>query len=357
VVRLKRILCGLFFLVSSIIGAAAVSEGLLRLIAPQDLTGAWEIVGPRGLILNRASETSQHQSGERHATYRFNSLHMRGGEPAAAVPQVLVMGNSFTMGWLLQESDSLPGRLQALADRDLGEKRAQFLNTAAGGWGFASYLAYLETFGDKLNPAAVTLVIYLSDFGRAARSGLYTLAREGSLDLRAHDATGGQSPLRGFLGQSSLYRWLLIHSHLVQVLRQKALGLLVDLSDPVILLGNQEEVLAKRLPDNPDAATRQLTHALLHQIKKWCVERDVKLYIVGFYSARYLGGIYDWFAPLAAQEGVPFLNLQEPMSSLALSDLGRYAIKHDGHPTEEAIALVAEQVWTWYGQRLDRDLP
>jgi len=357
VVRLKRIGCGLFFLVSSIIGAAAVSEGLLRLVDPQDLTGAWETVGPRGLILNRAGETSQHQLGERRVTYRFNSLHMRGGEPAADVPKVLVMGNSLTMGWLVEEADALPSRLQALSDRDLGEKRAQFLNTAAGGWGFASYLAYLESFGDIIDPAAVTIIFHLTDFEWAVRSGLYSLAQPGALNLIAHDATANHSRLRGLLGQFALYRWLLIHSHLVQVLRQKTLGLLVDLPDPAILLGNQEEAPAKRLPDNPDAATRQLTHALLRQIKEWCAERDVKLYVVGFYSARYPGGIYDWFAPLAAQEGVPFLNLQEPMSSLALSDLGRYAIKRDGHPTEEALALVAERVWTWYGQRLGRDLP
>ncbi len=357
VVILKRILFGLVFLVTPIIGAAAVSEGLLRLIDPQDLTGAWETIGPRGMILNRARETSQHQLDERRVTYRFNSLHQRGGEPLPDVPKVLVLGNSFTMGWLVDEADSLPGRLQALANRDLGKNRTQFLNAAVGGWGFASYLAYLETFGETIAPTAITLVIYLSDFGRAQRSGLYTLAQEDSLYLRAHDATSRQSPLRGLLGQFSLYRWLLNHSHLVQVLRRKLLGLLVNLPDPVILLADQKAAPAKRSPADPDAATRRLTHAILHRIKDWCSERDVKLYIVGFYSARYPGGIYNWFRPLAAKEGVPFLNLQEPMSSLARSDLGRYAIKRDGHPTEEALALTADRVWSWYGKRLERDLP
>ncbi|MDP7651332.1 MAG: hypothetical protein QGF38_06480, partial [Rhodospirillales bacterium] len=88
-VILKRILFGIVFLVTPIIGAAAVSEGLLRLIDPQDLTGAWETIGPRGMILNHAGETSQHQLGERRVTYRFNSLHQRGGEPLPDVPKIL----------------------------------------------------------------------------------------------------------------------------------------------------------------------------------------------------------------------------------------------------------------------------
>ena len=200
-VRLKRILFGIVFVVSPIIVAAALSEGILRLVDPQDLTGAWETVGPRGLILNRAGETSQHQLGERRVSYRFNSLHMRGGEPTADVPKVLVMGNSLTLGWLVEEADALPSRLQALSDRDLGENRAQFLNAAVGGWGFASYLAYLESFGDIIDPAAVTIIFHLSDVGWAVRSGLYTLAQPGSLKLIANDATANHSRLRGLLGQ------------------------------------------------------------------------------------------------------------------------------------------------------------
>ena len=77
---------------------------------------------------------------------------------------------------------------------------------------------------------------------------------------------------------------------------------------------------------------------------------------MGFYSARYPGDIYGWFKPLAEAEGVPFLDLHELMSSLARSDLGRYAIKRDGHPTEEALGLVAEKVWRWLGPRLRTDL-
>ena len=357
VVILKRILFGLVFLVTPIIGAAAVSEGLLRLIDPQDLTGSWETIGPRGMILNRARETSQHQLDERRVTYRFNSLHQRGGEPLPDVPKVLVLGNSFTMGWLVDEADSLPGRLQAFSDRDLGGNRAQFLNASSGGWGLASYLAYLEEFGDIVDPAAVTLVFYLSDFRWAARSGLYTLTRPGSLELTAHDATARHPRLRGFLGQSTLYRWLLTHSHLVQVLRQKALGLLIALSEPGILSRGAGKTGQKTRADVIPPQTRRLTHALIRKIKEWCDKRNVRLTMVGHYSARYTGKIYDWFKPLAKAEGIQFLNLQEPMSLLTSSNLERFAIKKDGHPTEEAIRLTAERIWVWLKPRLVAALP
>ena len=79
--------------------------------------------------------------------------------------------------------------------------------------------------------------------------------------------------------------------------------------------------------------------------------------MVGFYSARYGGGIYDWLKPIAMAEGVPFLDLQGPLSALASSDLERFAIKNDGHPTEEAIGLAGERIWDWLKPRLVADLP
>ena len=51
------------------------------------------------------------------------------------------------------------------------------------------------------------------------------------------------------------------------------------------------------------------------------------------------------------------INPQETLSALASSDLERFAIKNDGHPTEEAIGLAGERIWDWLKPRLVADLP
>ena len=102
---------------------------------------------------------------------------------------------------------------------------------------------------------------------------------------------------------------------------------------------------------------RRLIHALIRGIKEWCAKRNVPLSMVGCYSARYGGGIYDRLKHMAEAEGVPFLHPQEPLSALASSDLERFAIKNDGHPTEKVIGLMGERIWDWLKPRLVADLP
>ncbi len=128
----KRLLIAALTLAIPFAFAFIGGELMVRWVAPQDLSGTWLTVGPQGLILNRAR--ARHQFGDRVVTYRINALHQRGPEPLDGTAAVLVLGDSFTFGWLLEEADSAPGVLQSLADRDLGPRKLAFLNASTGGW-------------------------------------------------------------------------------------------------------------------------------------------------------------------------------------------------------------------------------
>ena len=179
----KRVINFLIITLPIVVGFLGLGEAYLRLLAPQDMSGAWFDEGPRGLVLNKAQGTARHQFENRVVTYRFNRFHQRGGELQEGIPRVLVVGDSFTFGWLLDERHSPPALLQAAADRDFGAGRVAFLNAGTGGWGLDSYLAYLEIFGDAIGAKAVIISLNGDSFRRAMRNGLYAVAAPGSTDL------------------------------------------------------------------------------------------------------------------------------------------------------------------------------
>jgi len=199
---------------SSLLVALLLSEVSLRLFFPQNLSGTWRVIHPSGLMLNRSDGTARHQLGDIAVTYSFGEFHNRklGASPRrGATKKVLVLGDSFTFGWLLADGFTYVDRLQkVLPDR-------VFLNAAAGGWGTADYAKYLELFCSAITPSEVYIFLNTDDIGRAWRSSLYKLGTDGSLVT----GEGSQrNAVKTTLNRFPIYNWLLQHSHLVSLARR-----------------------------------------------------------------------------------------------------------------------------------------
>jgi lysophospholipase L1-like esterase len=337
------------------VGFGALAEAALRLAKPQDLTGSWFVVGSRGLVLNKAGGTARHQYGDHVVSYRFNERHQRGGEPLDGVPGVLVVGDSFTFGWLLPESAALPALLQRKADEAFGTKVVQFLNAGTGGWGMDSYLAYLEAFGDAVRPAAVLVMVNGDSFRRAQAKGLYALVDAETLALEAREAPVPMRAFKELLGRVPFYEWLLEHSHLVQFARRLATGSLV-LRRPAAEAGAAPPFAVGVNPP-PPAETRRLGRALLKRIKAWGEARGVPVYMASYYHPSDVDGVFGWLDEAARAEGVPFLDSQAPLAAAVGSDLGGHFFAGDAHPNEKTNALLAALVWPWLKPRLEREVP
>ena len=120
------------------------AEIVARLVAPQNLSGQWRIEAETGgYQLNKDHGESRHQIGDRVVHYNFGEHNLRVG-PARpkASHRVLVLGDSFTFGHLLNWQDSYVGRLQKAADDVFGLGAVEFLNAASIGWGTSDYVAY-----------------------------------------------------------------------------------------------------------------------------------------------------------------------------------------------------------------------
>jgi lysophospholipase L1-like esterase len=93
--------------------------------------------------------------------YRTNSLGVRGPEyslrPPPGVFRICIVGDSVTMGVLVEEGDAYPARLEAALNARLGPYRYEVLNVGMAGANIQQVVHRLETIGLRYDP---DLIIY-----------------------------------------------------------------------------------------------------------------------------------------------------------------------------------------------------
>jgi lysophospholipase L1-like esterase len=353
-----------FMLLSVTLGGG---ELLVRIVAPQPLNGRWSEMSPNGLLVNRASWSARHQKGDVVVSYRINEHHLRGG-PIGPGKRVLVLGDSFTFGWLLPEEDTYVHLLAERADAAFGAGRVQVLNGGRGGWGAADYLAFLEEFGDDVAPDAVLVFLNFADIHRSVGNGLYRLTDADHLVLERQSRP--PSALRRFSDHSLLFDWLLAHSQLTHAVRngsdacKRKLRSLSSSNTAQVRDGEPAPLCA--LPASPTSGGPSgsiVGRALFHRLHDWCRQHGVPLAVVTTgYQARFLhppesGSVYDLdflrAAPdFFAAEGVPFRDFTPDLAQAVQGSWQDYLICNDGHPNAAGARLVAGQVWPWLQPQL-----
>jgi len=197
----------------------AIAELVLGRVQPQDRTGSWFRYSPSGLVVNKSAGQSGHQPGPRVVRYRFGAPALR-DPPAgeAARNTILVLGDSFTFGWLLAAEDTYVAQLQRLSDAEFGPRTFGYLNAASGGWGAASYVAFVEEYGDAIDPDIVLVFLNTDDVGRALKSDLYSFDEStgASLERRSRPVSRVKQLLNVLPG----YEWALENLHFAQLVRR-----------------------------------------------------------------------------------------------------------------------------------------
>jgi GDSL-like Lipase/Acylhydrolase family len=351
--RLRRALARLAALVGSLVVALVLGEVAVRFAAPQNLSGSWRVRHPRGYLVNKSGGTSRHQLGDRVVCYRFNTLHQRGGEVAPHDRRALLLGDSYTFGWLLDEAAGYVALLQAAADRDCGAGTWQVLNGGAGGWGTADYVAYVEDFGEQVRPRLVVAFLNADDVRRSVESPVYRLSDDGrSLQSGTPPPEGRlKRVLNGLPG----YQFGLEHSHLLQLTRKALLRGDVDRDR------GRQTAAAGRTPDEARAANDRgvrLARLLFARLRDWCDGHGARLVVLttGFRRpvAEVVGGgsepdenaaFLNDAAAIFAAERIPFHALEAGVARDVGADWPRFTIPGDGHPNEAGAALIARHAW------------
>jgi len=344
----------------SLVTASILAEILVRFLLPQNLSGSWTEITDWGYYVNKANARVRHQFSSRVVYYRFNENRLRGGPIQPCLPKALVLGDSYTFGALIEEEATFIQRLQSLADSTLGERKIQFLNGGMVGWSTATYLAFLEQFGETIAPEIVIAFLNTDDIGRSIKNQLYLLENRDTLELKLHMNRLKIGKYKRFFNRLPLYQWFLEHSHLVQFLRVRFVAHFQRKHGD----NRFEETLipvSRDLRIDPAWAIAY-GQALFRRMKKWCERRQVKLFVIttGFHfiydeegdgmepTVAFMGKADSIFA----QEGIPFKDITTEVRSAIGNDLDAFIIAGDGHPNEAANRVIAESAWSWLSPKL-----
>lgn len=198
----------LFF---SIIFSLIIVELFLKFFLPQDLTAPFRVYGKNGLILNIKNSDAKHSlRGEKMADYKFGDFHNRIYDIQNKNRKILVLGDSYTFGWLIEDENTYIYKLNKKF------KDFYFINASAGGWGASDQLRYLIDFCDIIKPEYTLIFMNAGDLIRARRSNLFYL------DIN-EDLIAGENKkiqLKEILKGNFFYRFLTENFHTINFLRQ-----------------------------------------------------------------------------------------------------------------------------------------
>lgn len=342
--------------------ALLAAEVIVGFVMPQNLSGSWIIETDKGLRANKSQGNARHQLGKRVVTYDFAAPHLRGPSAVGKV-RVLIVGDSFTFGWLLDDKSNYVSLLQRKLDERFGPNAIALLNAATGGWGTADQVAFIEDFGALIKPDVVLAVINTDDIGRALDSRLFqfdettrTLTRTAVARSRIKDAVNGVPG----------YQWLLEHSNLVQLARVAAAGSLAATKSVHSASAAAKADPAKTGPRskmNPGDArrARALGAALFERLNSWCKEQQIPLIITtsGWHQPPYddteptrvfMSGAGELFASM----GVLFFDGSAEIWRQRKATGEQFAIPKDGHPNEAGAALIADSMYPFVSEQLER---
>ena len=167
----QALLRSLVSVVAATVFALLVAEALLRLVAPQ-WSDQWKMwrnhpVYTRGLRQNVDNELVHGHSGEFAFRFSTNELGLRmdGGFSKLADPgvrRILMVGDSFTFGYGVDQGEAFANQLVKLANRE--GKPAEVINAGfASGYTFDTEYLFTREVGAEWRPADVIVGVCLSN--------------------------------------------------------------------------------------------------------------------------------------------------------------------------------------------------
>ena len=362
-------------LVSILIGIF-LAEVSIRLVVPwlsMDMSkrGSWLVLSQRGYTLNKDYGSSIHEFGPNKATYHFYPYHLRDTIIHKQSKPILILGDSFTFGWLLPWAKTYVYQLQQYADRDLSKSPIQFLNAATAGWGTADQLAYLEEFGKSLSPKYVLIFINTDDIGRSIKRENYKLMDQRSLKLIDNFHPSAYTRVLKAILATPVFNWMIEHLLIVQFVR---------LNLPTFFVIDKGTINANNLQPqqtNPAAVhdhifipmSPELTYkdnfsvkyaeALFLRINQWCKKNNAKLLVVTtgyneYYPADNRDPTKLFFAQSHAffkREHIPYYDIARKFKQATAGK--PIQTENDGHPNAFAAQVIAQISWPWIKQQIE----
>lgn len=203
-----------------IVWAVLAAECYLRVLAPVAFLPRYVEATDFGVRRNTPSLTYWHRTPEYRIQIRTNAAGIRADrefsyEKPAGTRRIVVLGDSFGLGYGVDLEDTFLSRMHAALEPSLAERgvECEIINLSVSGFGNAEQLVMLQEEGLRYAPDLVLVAWHSSDFSDNVRSDLFELDDEGGVRRKAESYLPGMK-LRKRLADSAVYRWVASHSHL-----------------------------------------------------------------------------------------------------------------------------------------------
>ncbi len=339
--------------------ALLLAEMLVRVSAPQNLSGTWRTTDRNGLFLHQKNHTARHQYAGRVVYYRFDSAGLRDLGQGRQGIRILCLGDSLAMGHLLDNDDTFISHLQRMADTEFGKNHFLLLNGGHGGWGTSDYVRFFEEYGNDFSPAGVIVFLSADDIGRSLREPKYVLVDAETQRLRKVTRVRKDSLIKRVLNSMPGYNWLLEHSHLFELVRNVAafgFSRAWRLRAGVGPAQTEQAVPELKSPVGDDPArARALGSALFRRLKVLADARSAGLLVLstGFHRPAAAGDREPTRAFVAKaeeifrEERIAFYDCSGEFRERIQGDYSVVTIPGDGHPNEYGAQLIAELNWPY----------
>ncbi len=325
----------------------AICEALVRWLAPQ-ITGSLQFgVDPQmGVMLLPGARGVKIGADGRHYSFVHNKRGLRADrefrEEKINAFRILMLGDSYTYGLLVNDNQTFSYYLQAIFDRQ--GKAAEVINAGAPGKGTDYALKFFQRLGQAYHPDVTILWFFYNDFCDNARGDYYDIDEKNQIHPKLPFVT-----IADRFRTSRLGSWLLSWSHLANFLKNQCIWLWYKIRP-------NQRLYAAMFVNYPEGCLSQMhknyTSTYLRALRQATKEEGGKLLVcyipdgVGMESYLKTNKVTEYesaIKEITEKEGITFLSLT-PVFARKGRDFGELYIPNDIHFSPYGNEYIAEYI-------------
>ncbi|UCE58132.1 MAG: hypothetical protein JSU63_11870 [Phycisphaerales bacterium] len=181
--RSRRWLFGLAIaLLSMFLGLLLCEVGVRLFVTVRNVGPSFSVYDPESLKTLKRSFTCRRITPEFTMRFSTNSLGVRGPEPKAFPDSaILFLGDSFTMGYGVNDGEEYPALIRAALDKLIGVGRVPVVNAGIGDVGLGRWVKFLQDEAERFTPRVIVIQVSANDIADDLREGLYSVGSAGNL--------------------------------------------------------------------------------------------------------------------------------------------------------------------------------
>jgi len=310
----------IFTLTIAIIFATFLVELIFIFFNPQPINTPFLIHDENGFTTNIKNSSAIHSHQNKKFKYNFGEFHNRVYNFNKKKKKILVLGDSFTFGWLVNDEDTFIYKLNNKFND------YYFINAATGGWGTSDQLMYLIKYCKRIKPEKILIFINSEDIFRSYNSNLFYLDNSNKLVI-------GKNKIIKFsnLTENIFYKTLIANLHSLRFLKK--------LYTNFFLTQNQKEDSILLKNDKKNFQNFDLPQKIYKKINEEVLKCNSELILINLawenletYERLLFFKNNEIFFK---ENNFEYINLNNEMQIIQ-NNKQKYEIKFDGHPNEKA---------------------